>query len=283
MAAVTLDAFMSALDTVADGVTSYRTGGTGKDSTCDCIGLIMGAMYALGHGKYSLHSSNYFARYQTDNMTPISAAAHVYRGMIVYKARSDQSKLADRYKAGGAHHAGDDLDYYHVGVVLSASPLRIMHCTSSPENGINIDEKIGKWNRGGMLKGITYEKGEKPMEKKKGVVIADSGSTVNLREGAGTKNRLIAKVPVGTELDIIEDAGEWMKVTAAGKTGYMMSNFVNYAGAPDETKDQDDEVTLTEVQRNDLKEAVMRIDSMQVELEWIREIIEGMLGGDQDD
>lgn len=42
---------------------TYRTGGDGRDGTCDCIGLVMGA---LG-GKFDMHSTNYFARYKLAN------------------------------------------------------------------------------------------------------------------------------------------------------------------------------------------------------------------------
>ena len=56
---MTTQAFLNAVCAIADAAPSYREGGTGADGTCDCIGLVMGAMYALGRAKYDLHSSNY--------------------------------------------------------------------------------------------------------------------------------------------------------------------------------------------------------------------------------
>ena len=133
----------------------YRTGGTGKDGTCDCIGAVMGAMYRLGCAAYPLHSSNYFARYQTEELCEIADPAALKPGQVVYKAKDDPSGLHERYLPGGSYCTGDTRDYYHAGVVVSASPLIIVHCTSSGNvNGFTRDERIGQWRFAGKVKGV---------------------------------------------------------------------------------------------------------------------------------
>lgn len=234
---VDLSEYLAKVQEVADNVKSYRTGGTGKDGTCDCVGLLMGAMYRLGRGEYPYHSSNWFARYMTIGMVDIHSVSDLLVGMLVYKVTSDQKNLNNRYKPGGSCYTGDPLDYKHIGIVVSVSPLRIMHCTSSPVNGINIDEKIGKWKRGGWFSEVSYTNKGDDAKMTFATVVADSGSSVNLRKAESTKSDLIDRVPVGQEVEVLKDSGQWMQIkTQSGKVGFMLSNYLNYdVGDVDET------------------------------------------------
>lgn len=228
--AYSVQKFVSEVLSIASKKPTYRIGGTGKDGTCDCIGLIMGAMYALGHRRYDMHSTNYFARYQMDDLRPIASELDYRYGMIVYKARADTGDLNDRYKPGGRYYTGDMLDYYHVGVVTSVMPLHITHCTSGGgANGIKTDYAMGAWLYGGYLIGIDYaDKGGDTMEVLyRATVNAPSGSTVNLRESPRTDGKLLDRVPIGTEADVWEDAQGWSHIrTDSGQVGYMQSKFL---------------------------------------------------------
>lgn len=214
---------------------TYREGGVGADGTCDCIGLIMGAMYEAGHKKYDMHSSNYFARYQMQEMYTVSRPEHLFTGMIVYKAREDTSQLNARYQPGGTHHGGDSLDYYHVGVVLTANPLAIIHCTSGGGvDGITVDSSIGKWSNGGRLKGVDYsndgadaiEEEEETMEPYTAKVTAPSGSTVNMRSRPNQDGPIIVRVPIGAKVEVQTNADGWARIVWNGTIGYMMSQFL---------------------------------------------------------
>jgi len=240
--------FVAAVLDIAATRPTYRTGGTGKDGTCDCVGLIIGAMYALGKKKYAMHSSNYFARYQMQQqaMTKLALESDCKLGMVVYKARADRGDLNSRYKPGGRYYTGDLLDYYHVGVVTSVVPLRITHCTSGGgTSGIKTDSSLGQWQYGGMLRGIDSACPSQPdlggdvaMEViYRGTVTAPTGSSVNLRESPSTKGKLIERVPIGSVVDVWEDAQGWAHIqTAEGRVGYMMSLYLDKV--PDE-KDED--------------------------------------------
>lgn len=61
--------FLERVKAIADANPTYRTGGDGSDGTCDCIGLIMGA---IGK-KYDMHSTNYFARFQMRSVDSLLA------------------------------------------------------------------------------------------------------------------------------------------------------------------------------------------------------------------
>lgn len=204
----------------------YRTGGTGDNGACDCIGAVMGGMYRLGRTAYPLHSSNYFARYQTDDLRDVSAASDLTPGEVVYKAKDDPADLHARYLPGGTHCTGDTRDYYHAGMVVSVSPLTIVHCTSSGNvNGFTRDQRLGDWRWAGRVKGVAYEEEEKMNEQ--AVVTVTSGTTVNLRLRPSQQSRRIAKVPAGTRVSITEQADGWAHIiTPEGETGYMMTQFL---------------------------------------------------------
>lgn len=234
--------FVRQVKTIASTNPTYRTGGRGVDGTCDCIGLIMGAMYRNGHAKYPLHSSNYFARYETENLEPLTSESQLGPGVVVYKAREDNGQLPERYRKGGEHHAGDPLDYYHVGAVTGVDPLEITECTEGGGvNGIDYYRSIKGWTHFGWVKGVTrsYEEGESEMTSYKARVFAEVGRTVNMRKNPNSKGQLMTRVPIGTVVTVNESAQGWSQISVDGETGYMMSQFLQYLpgeGEPDETE-----------------------------------------------
>lgn len=250
--------FLQKVREIAERPLTYRTGGSGADGTCDCIGLIMGAMKELGHAKYDMHSTNYFARFQMDTLAHVEPALELKAGTIVYKARADITKLHQRYQYGGRYFNGDLLDYYHVGVVESSNPLVIVHCTEYGNvSGITRDYSTKEWTHAGVLKGITFEKTTEPEAepmKEKAIVIAKSGDDVNMRVRPSIKGGLIMRVPIGAGVLVTEtaenDAGEtWSRIEYGGYTGYMMRQFLKRAADSEDSQETDAEnehdVTIT--------------------------------------
>lgn len=245
--------FVRQVKAIAATNPTYRTGGRGVNGTCDCIGLIMGAMYRLGTSKYPMHSTNYFARYETEAKQPLDGAWQLQTGMIVYKDREDDSQLNARYKPGGRYYTGDPLDYYHVGVVTQSDPLEITHCTQYGNvNGIARDTTVKGWTQFGWVKGVTPSadgytssgpsghlplEGEGNMEGANGMsyratVTAANGQPVKMRSGPNTKNEknVLKKLAVGTVVEVVDegtsDGVEWSTIVADGVRGYMMSRFL---------------------------------------------------------
>ncbi len=252
---IQLNDFLREVAAIAATDPTYRTGGRGVDGTCDCIGLIMGAMYRLGTSKYPMHSTNYFARYETDGKRPLEGEWQLHPGMIVYKDREDDSQLNARYKPGGRYYTGDPLDYYHVGVVTSAYPLEITHCTQTNNvNGIARDTTTKGWTQFGWVKGVTPSadgytssgpsghlplEGEGNMEGANGMsyratVTAANGQPVKMRSGPNTRNEknVLKKLAVGTVVEVVDegtsDGVEWSTIVADGVRGYMMAQFLQY-------------------------------------------------------
>ena len=223
--------FVSAVRKIADSEPAYRTGGTGSDGTCDCVGLVMGAMYRNGRKTYDLHSSNYFARFQTESLQLLVSQDQLLEGDIVYKARDGEGQLHERYLPGGRYHTGDPLDYYHAGVVASVAPFCVTHCTSAGGvSGIVREESADGWTHFGHVKGV----GETPAGQT-AVVTAPSGRTVNLRSRPDVKSPVVMRVPVGQRVTVREQTQDWACVTAQEGSGYMMTAFLVREEQADET------------------------------------------------
>ena len=152
--AIPVNTFLERVAEIAREKPRYRKGGSGKDGTCDCIGLIIGALRRTGATWTGIHGSNYAARKETTGLREIRSTSELQPGELVFKHTRPGQKSYDlpaRYRNGGTSCNGDLLDYYHVGVVLSASPLRICHVTGT---GAELDTSLGKWSHHGWCKSV---------------------------------------------------------------------------------------------------------------------------------
>ena len=221
-----LEAFIAQVEAIAQASPVYRLGGDGSDGTCDCIGLVIGAIRRAGGAWMGTHGSNYAARYEMRELLPVTDAGELCLGDVVYKARTPGQAgyaLPERYK-----NDPDQRDYYHVGVVTATSPLEITHCTGP---GIVRDTKLGKWTYRGRLEKVAYDSAE-GMETmaQTAKVTAMSGSTVKMRSKPSTSDGLYWEVPVGAEVQVAEISGGWAKVRYGDRTGYMMTEFLDMGG-----------------------------------------------------
>ena len=217
-----LEAFIAQVEAIAQASPVYRLGGDGSDGTCDCIGLVIGAIRRAGGAWLGTHGSNYAARYEMRELLPVTDAGELCLGDVVYKARTPGQAgyaLPERYK-----NDPDQRDYYHVGVVTATSPLEITHCTGP---GIVRDTKLGKWVYRGRLKKVDYD-GTEVVETmvQTAKVTAASGSAVKMRSKPSASDRLYWEVPVGAEVQVAEVTGSWAKVRYGDRTGYMMTDFL---------------------------------------------------------
>lgn len=239
--------FVKRVQEIAATNPTYRTGGDGSDGTCDCIGLIIGA---LGK-KYDLHSSNYFARSQMHTLDPLLDESQLHPGAVVYKSRRDISQLHERYQAGGRYYNGNLLDYYHVGVVTAFDPIEITHCTSTNSiNGIARDDSVGAWSHFGDLLDVELADAIDPVGTT-AVVVAQSGETVLMRKRPDKRAETVASVPIGAEVIVVERAAEWSQIAWNGKRGYMMTEFLRLAENGDTVT-----ITISKSAALELKEAL---------------------------
>lgn len=261
---ITVPKMINAVEQIAAEEPGYEKGHDGSDNLCDCIGLIIGALKRCGERWRGLRGSNYAARNELKNLIEkIRDSAILQPGDIVFKAHEPNQTgydLPERYRTGGSSYNGDLRDYYHVGIVVSTNPLRIRHMTSPKPK---MDTKIGNWGWFGKLKMIDYHGGEKTVTAKVVLPAGRSGKTVNMREAPSTSAGIMKKVPVGTEVDLIEDRGQWCQIGYAGNTGFMMSDYLEY-GQQDETGGADispEELRMIDEYLSNIEKAVQEIAS----------------------
>lgn len=220
---ITKEMFISKIEEIALEDPAYRTGGTGADGTCDCIGLVIGAIRRSGGKWTGLKGTNYAARNEVVSLLPLDRASDLIPGEAVFKAREpgeegyDRETLRSRYAS-----SPDPRDYYHIGIVESSVPLRIRHMTSPR---VRMDTSPGKWKYHGWLKQI--RKGEPaPMET---VLIygGNPSSPVNLRSSGALTSPILAKIPQHTAADLLESADGWCRVKACGREGFVQAAFVH--------------------------------------------------------
>lgn len=241
---VMVDAFLRAVAEIRSEGPRYRLGGDGSDGTCDCIGLIIGAIRRAGGRWPGTHGSNYAARFAVGGMMRNVDAAELEPGWIVFKARGSLDAgydLPDKYRVGGASYTGDVMDYYHVGVVTSIEPLNITHCTKGGGvDGVTVDTRQGDWRYAALCTMVDYsdsDGGGEDMEERRAVVVSQDGNPVKLRPTPSTAKPYLAKVPVGTVVEVMQDAQGWAQIRLpSGQVGYMMAEFIDVSdddGAPE--------------------------------------------------
>ncbi len=72
------------------------------------------------------------------------------------------------------------------------------------------------------------------------IVTAQSGRTVNLRQRPDKSSAILARVPLGTQVTVLESAEGWAHITVCEKTGYMMNEFLT-------RQDENDAATMSDV------------------------------------
>lgn len=230
---VDVKTFVENVQKIAYERPTYRLGGKGSDGTCDCIGLVIGAIERAGGSWGGTHGSNWAARNRMTEIVRGIEAADLQYGWLVYKAKAPGESgwdLPDRYKDDE-----DQMDYYHVGVVTGVEPLEITHCTlGGGADGIVTDNRQGKWVYAGPLTLVDYREESERVTAK---VTAPGGSTVNLRKTPVPNGKLVDRVPVGDEVEVLSSQLTWSLVKWKEKTGYMMTQYLQLPGAGDEAGD----------------------------------------------
>ena len=227
---------------------AYKQPGDGSNGVCDCIGLIIGAIRRMGLKWTGIHGSNYAARYQVVNLKKITALREIQLGDVMLKAYEkghSKWKLPDRYWQGHPYYNGDLKDYYHAGAITSLSPITITHMTSPRMKTLTVKSMQGlissNWLYHGKAKPIVEAAGgtasipslppaTTPSTGSMAVVVADSGSTVNLRAKASTAGKIIMRVPLGTTVEIIAPGENWAEIKYGNRTGFMMAKFLDVIG-----------------------------------------------------
>lgn len=67
-------------------------------------------------------------------------------------------------------------------------------------------------------------------------VTALSGNTVNMRQSPSSSAKVVTQIAVGQVVDVTGAAGDWSTITWNGKSGYMMSKYLQKVDGSDNNK-----------------------------------------------
>ena len=208
----------------------YASPGTNGPAGIDCSGAFVYAYKQFGERIY--HGSNRIVRVYCHDVRRVTSASQLRVGMAIFKAREDTSHMKAEYKPGGRYYDPNlPFDYYHIGLVVSVRPLKIINATPP---SVRIDTDLSRWYCAGELNAVDYAADEPPTpapppdaDPRLAEVWAERGSTVNLR-GRPSRDAVIrARVPIGEVVEVLEETNEaWWYILYLKTTGYMMREFL---------------------------------------------------------
>lgn len=209
--------------------------GAAREGCVDCSGAFVWAYRQLGASIE--HGSNSIAHLRVGEYVPVSEAKP---GYAVFKVRAwRESDSGNRWFD---HQPGD---VYHIG--LMGDDGKVLNAQSTKTGFVASDAK--SWAFAAPLKDVIYKEGEGKVFGN--ATVSVTSGYLNIREGASTKSKIIAKAENGARVNIIREAGGTGWVFGAlesGEAGYMSSEYL-VEDAP-ESSDQGetggDTTTLTD-------------------------------------
>ena len=202
----------------------------------DCQALVERMMAAVGYRRDLGGSNSWYRECRSNRWTGTSEEClrefgSVPKGALLFIREDVSASTPGKFRSDGIG------DITHMGVktgrgdgAIHSSHSRGCVCTSKFR-----DRTIpnGGWNRVGLLSVFDYGKVGKEEKVMKGTVTAMSGSTVKLRQKPGTDCPVYRDIPVGTELEIVDQRENWSKCICSGLTGWMKNEFIRTGGEED--------------------------------------------------
>lgn len=206
----------------------------------DCSGLFAWAFKELG-GKIAHGSNSIWDRY-------CSA-----KGTLRNGKRTDGKEL----KPGTAVFTSTKDRHNHIGLYIGNGIVIEAQGTQAGVTTTRITNS--KWTHWGELKNVQYsstpEKEETGMEAKVVLQSGESGSTVNMRKRPSQNADLVMRVPVGSTVTVTQDSGTWCAIEYEGRSGWMMSNYLEYEGQGGESS-----ADLTPEEQQEIDRALRAIE-----------------------
>ena len=198
----------------------------------DCQAFVETCLKACGIS-LNLPGSNAWYRKMTWVGTPTECKEKFGKipvGAFLFILKQDGGE-PEKYKSDGIGNAS------HIGIKTGRGQGAV---NSSKSRGGVCESKFadkaisGGWNRIGLWTEVDYgAEINRELEGGTGtvqaIVTAPSGATVNLRKEKSTGSALVDRIAIGTIVTVLDDDGEWSRIVANGKSGYMLDRFLQPA------------------------------------------------------
>lgn len=189
--------------------------GAAREGCVDCSGAFVWAYRQLGASIE--HGSNSIAHLRVGEYVPVAKAKP---GYAVFKLRAWRD---DSDNGGNRWFGQQPGDVYHIG--LMGDDGKVLNAQST-KTGFVASDAAG-WAFAAPLKDVIYKEGDGKVFGNAAVNI--TSGYLNIREGASTKSKIIAKAANGARVNIIREAGGtgWVfGVLASGEAGYMSREYL---------------------------------------------------------
>lgn len=201
----------------------YASPGSNDQSGIDCSGAFVRA-YGL-QGARIYHGSNTIYRQHCSAVGEIASTAGLLPGMAVFKCRADGNEPTKYYSDGIGN-------MYHIGLVTSVNPLRIVHATTPIAK---VDSKLGNWSHWGKLSEVYYEGGGSMDEAATGTgIVATQSGALNLRDAPG--GAVVGKLQKGGTVELLSGGGDggdgWYRVRYGALVGYASADYIEKVDEP---------------------------------------------------
>lgn len=143
-------------------------------------------------------------------------------------------------KAGDLAFKASGEDYHHVGLVTDVGT--VLH-SSSTQGGRGVVEtqlttKEG-WTHIATHRYITTKNTEEELPMYKAEVnLLSEKSSLNLRNGPTTTDRVIGKIPFGAVVDVLAERDSWLYVRYNGMSGYAAAEYLVRVGEDEPNVDE---------------------------------------------
>jgi hypothetical protein len=214
----------------------YSSPGTNDERGIDCSGMLVRAYQLQGASIY--HGSNRIIRAHCGLVRQITGEADLAHGMVVFKRREDGQEPAE-YKPGGKYYDPALVgNFYHIGLVASVNPLRIVHATTPVAK---VDTVLGNWTWCAYLLDGNYfnavvdvaddVKPQAVSQQLMRVNTNDSGLTFRKEPKivSGVDNRVPAmpRIPKDATVTVNVSNGQgWANVAYGGYTGWVSEMYL---------------------------------------------------------
>lgn len=219
--------------------------GAAREGCVDCSGAFVWAYKQLG--ATIEHGSNSIAHLRVGEYVPVSEAKPGYAVFKLRPWREDDSVNRWFDQQPG--------DCYHIG--LMGQDGRVLNAQST-KTGFVASPASQNWAFAAPLKAVEYtddkEEGGETMYGN--ATVSVTSGYLNIREGASTRSKIIAKAENGARVNIIREAGGtgWaFGALESGEAGYMSSEYLveDAPGSGDQDETGGEAPNTTTLRRND--------------------------------
>lgn len=174
---------------------------------------------SLYHGSNTIWRKHTGRKGKVGEVTPLP-------GWAVFKWRKDGEP--EQYEKDGLD------DFYHMGCFVgptAAYPEGAVIEAKGTNWGVVETSIRDGWSHAAEMSGVEYAATAQP-QAVMGRVIAESGSTVNMRKTPRADAIVLLRVPLGTEVEILDVSDSWAKIRVDRQTGYMLERFLDMDAQP---------------------------------------------------